>query len=59
MDINYLKKNDQKSRLVTGWRKDVININKIKNITETFLILVHNSTFIIIRNSNIYFLWFV
>ena len=59
MVINYLRKNDQTSRLVTGWRKDVINIDKVNDITESFLILVHNSTFVIIRNSNIYFLWFV
>lgn len=36
MVINYLRKNDQTSRLVTGWRKDVINIDKVNDITESF-----------------------
>ena len=38
MILNYLKKNDQKSRLITGWRKDVVNINKIKILLKTILI---------------------
>ena len=36
MVLNYLRKNDANSRLVTGWRKNIINIDKVNNITQDF-----------------------
>ena len=34
MIINYLKNKDDKSRLINGWRKKIIDINKISKITN-------------------------
>ena len=36
MILSYLKNNDKNSRLINGWRKDLIDINKIKKITKDF-----------------------
>ena len=34
MIINYLKNQDDNSRLINGWRKEIIDINKISKITN-------------------------
>ena len=31
-----LKNNDKNSRLINGWRKDLIDINKVTEITKDF-----------------------
>ena len=36
MILSYLKNNDKNSRLINGWRKDLIDINKITKITKDF-----------------------
>ena len=36
MILSYLKNNDKNSRLINGWRKDLIDINKIAKITKDF-----------------------
>ena len=36
MILSYLKNNDKNSRLINGWRKNLIDINKITEITKDF-----------------------
>jgi ribonuclease D len=36
MILSYLKNNDDDSRLIKGWRKDLIDMNKITEITKDF-----------------------
>ena len=36
MILSYLKNNDKKSRLINGWRKDLIDINIVQSITKDF-----------------------
>ena len=36
MILSYLKNNDKNSRLINGWRKDLIDINKITEMTKDF-----------------------
>jgi len=36
MILSYLKNNDKNSRLINGWRKDLIDVNKITEMTKDF-----------------------
>ena len=36
MILNYLRKKDSNSRLITGWRKEIIDMNKITEITNPY-----------------------
>ena len=36
MILNYLRSKDSNSRLITGWRKEIIDINKITEITNPY-----------------------
>ena len=36
MILNFLRNNDCNSRLITGWRKEIIDINKITEITNPY-----------------------
>ncbi|MDB2461242.1 hypothetical protein N9W73_00345 [Gammaproteobacteria bacterium] len=38
MILSYLKYNDKNSRLINGWRKNLIDINKISEITKDFFL---------------------
>ena len=36
MILNYLKNNDKNSRLINGWRRNLIDINEVKTITNDY-----------------------
>ena len=36
MILGYLKNKDKDSRLINGWRKELIDIDKVRSITKDF-----------------------